>query len=176
MCIFPLAAIGGGTKYRNYFNLFVVWLLTGIWHGANFTFIIWGVFYFVLLVFEKNFNLKPFFESHTVLGRVYTLLAVLFAWVLFRADSVSTALLYIRSMFTFSNNDLGLAFVYLKENCAFVIAAILLSLGIYKGIAKYEEKYRVIEVICEVLLTTVFVISIVYVINGTYNPFIYFNF
>lgn len=95
--------LGGNrcSKKRNIFNLFIVWLLTGIWHGANWTFIIWGLVYFVLIVVEKFiFNI----EGKGFLGRIYTLFIVNLLWVMFRSDSLNDAIAYIRRMFGYNTS------------------------------------------------------------------------
>ncbi len=89
---FPLGGSRVKSKARLVFNLFVVWSLTGIWHGANWTFLCWGLMYFVLLVIEKLTGWeKKYPDKMIVLRRIYTLFFVLMGWVLFRADSITDA-------------------------------------------------------------------------------------
>ena len=92
---FPLGGSRVNTKARHIFNLFVVWLLTGIWHGANWTFIAWGLFYFVLLVIEKQTGLD---KKKAWWGHIYTMFFVVLAWVLFRATNIISAYEYIKIM------------------------------------------------------------------------------
>ena len=98
--------LGGSrvNKLRLILNLLIVWLLTGIWHGASWNFILWGLYYFVFLVMEKLFFINKFnnsklksFISNT-LGRIYSLLVVIFGWVLFRATTLTSAISYIKTM------------------------------------------------------------------------------
>lgn len=168
---------------RNYFNLLVVWLLTGVWHGANWTFIIWGLLYFVFLLIEKASFIGSFVEKHKALGHIYTLLIVNFLWVIFRADGVSQAVQYIKTMLGGSLCGFysGKTFVYIRENIVYLIAAIVFSTSILRNVqlklqAMNEGIKVIMSVISEIVLIIVFIVSIVYVINGTYNPFIYFNF
>ena len=115
---FPL---GGSrvSKGRNVFNLFVVWSLTGLWHGANFTFIAWGLMYFVLIAMEKltGFDKKKG-KGLMPFKWLYTILFVVLGWVLFRADSITDAFEYIKSMFALNSNAIcdGMFTGYLKQN------------------------------------------------------------
>ena len=168
----PLGGSRSKTKTRNYINLFIVWVFTGIWHGANWTFIVWGLFYFVFLFVEKAFNLSELFEKHHIVGHFYTLLVVIFAWVIFRADSLPLAVQYVSSMFDFANIYSGITWVYIKEYLVYFVFAIALST---KLLGKAKDT-RALHLVFDVLLTCAFFVSVLYVINGTYNPFIYFNF
>ena len=98
--------LGGSrvNKPRLVFNLFVVWFLTGVWHGANWTFITWGLMYFVLLSIEKLTVFGKLLEKAKVFNWIYTILFVVCGWVLFRANSITDALIYLKSMFGFNYN------------------------------------------------------------------------
>jgi D-alanyl-lipoteichoic acid acyltransferase DltB (MBOAT superfamily) len=93
---FPLGGSRVKSKYRLVFNLFVVWTLTGIWHGANWTFLVWGIMYFFLIALEK---LTGFLKKLGLLGNIYTMLFVIIGWVVYRSNSLEQAWMYIRSMF-----------------------------------------------------------------------------
>lgn len=179
----------GGSRVnsgRHIFNLLVVWSLTGIWHGANWTFLIWGLLYFVLLAFEKKTNLLKDSERLTVnFGKhIYTLFFVIIGWVIFRSDNLICALTFIKAMLGFEANCVGsrkLIF-YLHEYFPFMIFAIIYSTGIFKKIeAKLDNKnkqrtetlYRCGIDVASIIL---FLVSISYLVIGSYNPFIYFNF
>lgn len=173
---FPL---GGSrvNKPRLIFNLFVVWLLTGVWHGANFTFILWGLMYFVLLVIEKLTNL-PSVKKFMWLKHIYTLLFVILGWVLFRAESVDDAFAYMGSMFGTSGilvDDIALFMI--KENWVFFILSVLFSIPLLKNLVlKRIDSNKIIEISYYLFLSIVFILSVIYIVKGTYNPFIYFNF
>ncbi|MGN1132703.1 MAG: MBOAT family O-acyltransferase, partial [Ruminococcus sp.] len=97
---FPLGGSRVKSKARLVFNLFVVWSLTGIWHGANWTFLCWGLMYFVLLTIEKLIGWeKKYPDKMKILRRIYTLFFVIMGWVLFRADSIGDAGAYFATMF-----------------------------------------------------------------------------
>ncbi|MBQ3291151.1 MAG: MBOAT family protein [Mogibacterium sp.] len=176
----PLGGNRTGSSARNYLNLFVVWLLTGIWHGANWTFIAWGLLYFVFLIIEKATQFGRFINDHKVIGHIYTLFVVIMLWVIFRADGIHQAATYIGTMLGIAGADIysGMTWVYIKENLVYFIFAVALSTDLFARIRnKREVRISVFaDIAGEVCLAAVFAVSIVYIINGTYNPFIYFHF
>ena len=174
---FPLGGSRVKHKSRLIFNLFVVWFLTGVWHGANWTFILWGLMYFLLLTIEK---MTGFYKGDRfkILKHIYTLLFVILGWVLFRTDNVTDAFTYIGAMF--GSTGIGLddtALYLLRENIVYFVFAILISTPIIRIVYyKYFRNNKVISVFVAIVLLVLFLISIVYIVKGTYNPFIYFNF
>ena len=172
---FPLGGSRVNSKARLVFNLFVVWFLTGIWHGANWTFIIWGLIYFVLIATEK---LTGFADKLKGFGHIYTLLFVILGWVLFRANDISHAANYISSMFGLSGNALidDMAIFNLADNKYFFITALIFSLPIAPHLREKCKQNIIANIIYPVLLICIFILSVSYIIKGSYNPFIYFNF
>lgn len=173
---FPLGGSRVKKKSRLIFNLFVVWLLTGVWHGANWTFVAWGLLYFVLLAFEKltNFPEKIKFFNH-----IYTMLFVIIGWVLFRSDSIADALSYLKTMFFMSGAQLfDEKTIFYLDNYKFYLAAGLLAS--FPIIPKIKEKIKInktfYETVASFALLITFIISLTFTIKGSYNPFIYFNF
>lgn len=171
---FPL---GGSrvSKGRMVFNLFVVWLLTGIWHGAWWTFIAWGLLYFVLLTFEKltGLNKKEYWFGH-----IYTMFFVILGWVLFRAPNLGSALVYMKAMFGIGTRGLvsSTAGAYIAQNWIYYILAIL---GCFPLLSKLDEKFgrsRIWNIAYTVGVLVVLVVSVSFICNNAYNPFIYFNF
>ena len=170
----PLGGSRVDTKARLVFNLFVTWALTGIWHGANWTFLAWGLLYFVLLTVEK---LTKFHEKIGGFGHIYTMLFVILGWVLFRADSISAAGSYMGAMFGLTSNGLcdDLILTYLSYNKVYFIFGILACFPIQKLI-KPKINEKLYNVLSAIVLAVLFVISISFMVKGSYNPFIYFNF
>ena len=168
----------GGNRVRagrHIFNLFLVWFLTGLWHGANWTFIVWGLMYFVLLVLEKWLHTEKWPK---VIGHIYTLLFVMLGWMIFRAKSLSDGVQYIGSMFSLTGNkavDYN-ALLYLKEYAYFFIFGLLVSFPIIKAIGKRFSDKQWWYYTKTVFLFAVLVVSVSYMVTGSYNPFIYFNF
>lgn len=173
---FPLGGSRVESKKRLVFNLFVVWSLTGLWHGANWTFIVWGLMYFILITLEK---LTKFDTKLGWFGHIYTLLFVMLGWVLFRADNISYGMSYIKSMFAMNGNILidNSAILYFLENRYFYLSAVLFSLPLKDIIhKKFDLNNKIADRVYIFIILILFIISVSYIIKGTYNPFIYFNF
>lgn len=165
-------------------NLFVVWALTGVWHGANWTFIFWGLGYFILIAMEKIFDIPGRFKNlFAKIGYgIFTFLCVNTGWVLFRADSISQAGNYLKAMIGLNGNGLldNLATQYFCENWIFFIVGILYSVRLFKYMRERIEDNRKlvgkIEWLGMFVYLSLFVLSVSYLVMGAYNPFIYFNF
>ena len=178
--------LGGSrvTPARHIVNLFVVWLLTGIWHGANYTFIAWGLFYFILLVIEKMF-VKP--EKRTgiiqVLWRIVTLLCINFGWILFNASTLRGGGQYICSMLgMFGGKPVITAelIAFLREYGIYMLAGIVFATPIAEKLSNAADKRRVLATAKTYLLPVVYLVVFLwatsFLILGAHNPFIYFNF
>lgn len=164
---------------RHTLNLFVVWLLTGIWHGAGWTFILWGLFYFVLLWAEKHLNWAQ--NWPVLLRRLYTLLAVNFAWVVFRADGLRHAAKYLFSMLGFAPGGLtGGAALWLSEHILEIVLGLVLAVPAARWLREKLYSLRSLRPVWDVCYTIglmiILVLSSTLLIKGSYNPFIYFNF
>ncbi len=173
---FPLGGSRVKKKSRLVFNLFIVWTLTGIWHGANWTFVVWGLFYFVILALEKltGFSKKLGFFSH-----IYTLLLVIIGWVIFRAKNIASAWDYLKDMFGFGSLPLidGTTKFYLSNYCFFLVLGLVFCFPIIRTVkSKMKKNKPIYTLIYGIVLTVFFLISVTYTVKGTYNPFIYFNF
>lgn len=176
---FPL---GGSRvkKPRLVFNLFAVWMLTGIWHGANWTFFFWGLMYFVLIALEKLTGLdknKPN-KFTSVLRWVYTMLFVILGWVVFRANSLPEAFEYAKAMFGLGGNGLiGADFTdYLPTTAIYLIIGAVFSTPVAPFIRSKVKNNVFAEIIFAVLVVASFVLSLASIVSSTHNPFIYFNF
>lgn len=161
-------------KTRWIWNLFSVWLLTGIWHGANWTFILWGGVYFSVLLAEKIFR---FTDKLGWFSHVYTMLIVIIAWVIFRADNVGSAWIYIGNMFGVGATGIcDMIFIdYIKGTAAVLVIAFIGITPLVKNIfAKLKgTKLQFLE---SIWIFVIFILSLLQVVSSTYNPFIYFNF
>ena len=175
---FPLGGSRVKSKARLVFNLFVVWSLTGIWHGANWTFLCWGLMYFVLLTIEKLIGWeKKYPDKMKILRRIYTLFFVVMGWVLFRADSIGDAGAYFTTMFGGGNLIDDATIYYALNYIVYFVIAILVSTPIFKNIsAKINGNNPVVVAVSTVGLFVLLVVSVSYIVKGAYNPFIYFNF
>lgn len=170
--------LGGNrvSKGRHIWNIFVVWFLTGVWHGANWTFICWGLLYFVLLMFEK---LTGFHKKNGWYMHIYTMFFVILGWVLFRADSITAAGQYIGNMFgAGATSFIDATFIDCVKNSAVIfVAAVIFSFPVVSKVGELLEKKPMFKnVLASVCMVVVFIASILICIKATYNPFIYLNF
>lgn len=176
--------LGGNrvSRGRHLFNMFVVWLATGIWHGANWTFLVWGLFYFVILAVEKETGLakklgagkgpKPG-RAASAAGHLYTMLFVLLGWVIFRADSLGQAWQYFAAMFGANGVSVGAkAWFYLREYAPELIAGVLVSGTLLQRLGQKKG----MQTVYAAALVLLFLASVAYVVKGSYSPFIYLNF
>ena len=175
---FPLGGSRVRSKARLVFNLFAVWILTGVWHGANWTFILWGALYFVLITVEKLTGLE---KKNRIkpLGVFYTLFFVLMGWVLFRAESLGAAGEYFKAMFGVGVPLIDNAFKFnFSNNAVFICAAVIFSMPTAKMIGKKLKNRQnpAWDILYALGLLALTFVSCLYIIRGSYNPFIYFNF
>ncbi len=167
-------------KVRTYINLIIVFACTGLWHGASFSFIVWGLWHGLFLVIERLGFKKALDKLPKFIGWIYTMLVVLVGWVFFRADTLSAAMKYLGEMFSFSGGVAnGMAQF---DNLSFIITAIALVLctpvyQLVKGkLEKTEGGKKAAFVIGAVLATGLFILSVIFLTGSGYNPFIYFRF
>ena len=175
--------LGGSRKgkARQLLNILIVWLATGLWHGAAWTFVLWGLWFAVLLLLEK-LALLPVLEKHRVLGHVYTLFFVMLGFVLFDADSAAQAVSRISAMLGAGGLPLSStqAVYYLKSYGPLLVLGILCATPLPKMIVAKLRKSKgaataldVLEPLCvliPLLLGTAFLV------DGSFNPFLYFRF
>ena len=165
--------LGGNRKgkARQIFNLFIVWLLTGIWHGANWNFICWGLYYFVLLMIEKLF-LLPYLEKGKIWPHVYTLFLVVVGWAMFVGNEYGVEFgLLFQKLFVWSSGVSPL--YYLRNYLVVLILSVLCCTEIPKKLWDEMQQVTWTRVLT---VATLFVLSIAYVIGSDSHPFLYFNF
>ena len=182
---FPL---GGSrvTKTKLIRNLFGVWVLTGIWHGASWNFVLWGLMYFILISFEKLTGYPHRFNRawQRVLYRIFTLICIVLGWVLFRAWGTKAAVKYSLGMFGICGNDFICPNVMasLAQYWVFFLIAIVASTPIIKVIKEKLGcgKIKVMNILWEggSVLFYMFILiwSVSFIMIDAHNPFIYFNF
>lgn len=174
--------LGGNrvSKSRLIFNVFVVWLLTGIWHGANWTFLVWGLMYFVLLTIEKLLGLGNRKNKKTsVFNWLFTMFFVLIGWVIFRADSLGQAFEYIKSMFCLNSNTFydKVFTEQLRQGIIYFAFGAVFSFPVIPYFKKrFAGKNALFDILSVMILCVLFVFSLSSIVSGSYNPFIYFNF
>lgn len=180
---FPL----GGSRVENNTimvrNLLVVWSLTGLWHGANWTFVIWGLYNFVFIFIEKLIHFEKQ-DIHPIIMHIYTLFIIIVGFVIFRAPTIYDAGIYICQMFGLQTIGLlcSSTVMIIQEFWIFIVVAIVCSTPIAKRINYYlvhKEWYHmesIFTMLYPITMLLLFYVSVTYIVKGTYNPFIYFNF
>lgn len=181
---FPL---GGNrvSKAKLYRNLFVVWFLTGMWHGASWTFIIWGLYYGILISVEKAFLEKFLYKMPRIVRHIYLLLIVMIGWVFFRVDDLPAAIKFIGIMFGAGNYPvISNAFnVFIIEYWYIIVGAILLSTPIVKVVKSLliKKNKNILNSTLYQVTNAFFIVSCMFIViimlsSSTYNPFLYFRF
>ena len=174
--------LGGNRKgkARQILNLFIVWFLTGLWHGAYYTFIAWGLMYFVLLVLEKQTGLEKKQGSSltTALKWVYTQVFVVLGWVIFRCDTIGDAGVYMKSLFGLNGNAFadGVFAGWFAQNLILLMIGVLLSTPALRMLGEKTKDNRAMQWAKAAALAVLFVLSVASLVSNSYNPFIYFNF
>ncbi len=174
--------LGGSKKgrARTYLNIFAVWLLTGLWHGASLNFAAWGLYFCVLLIIEKAGLLKALEKLPVALRHVYALAAVYFGWLLFAWGDVPNHSLFIKAMLRMSDAGLanGQALYLLTSNILLLAAMAAGSTPLPKKAAMFIcDKFKMAgEALKAAFVTATLVLSTSYLVNGSYNPFLYFRF
>ncbi|WP_233004580.1 MBOAT family O-acyltransferase [Exiguobacterium aurantiacum] len=176
-------------EWKTYRNLAVVWLLTGVWHGASWTFIAWGVYYGVFIMLERAFLGKWLKAMPSWLSLSFTLFVVIIGWVFFRADDFPYAISYLQAMFGLHGGPLfdQQALYYLVQYGVVLTIAIIGATPIPRIIVgkllsqeldetKSMTTRRIVGLVRVTGVTVLFFLSISYIVSSTFNPFIYFRF
>lgn len=177
----------GGNRKHVYLNLAIVFLLTGIWHGANYTFIFWGIWHGIFILIERFFKNRVKHElSFNIWGKglshIYTLLVVVIGWVFFRADNISQGLSYCRSMFGLTSDiqpGFEVSWYLDRYTVTILIVAILWSTPFFAKMKEFILKVlndNIGYILGNIGLLLMFVYSVFRVVSSSYNPFIYFQF
>ena len=164
---------------RNILNISIVWLLTGIWHGASWNYVLWGVYYGVFLIIEKVFLLKKLEKLPNVFSHIYTLFIVIIGWCLFAIENFNILGYYIKLMFGFGGSQfIDNQFIYYLQNYGVILfLGVIVSIGLFGSKYKvFREKYSCVIVVENILLFVFFMICFAMLVNSTYNPFLYFRF
>jgi len=171
--------LGGNrcSKPRWMFNLLAVWAATGIWHGASWNFLLWGLYFFALLVLEKFFLLKLLTRAPAVVGRIYTLFLVAVSWAIFALEDFSHLGAYLRVMFGLGGVPLadGVFGYYFTSYLPVLVLSCAAATPLGK-ICYRRFPVPVRQAVCTVLVLAGLVTGTAYLVAGTYNPFLYFRF
>ena len=172
--------LGGNRKGNVYFNLFVVFLVTGLWHGAAWNFIFWGLWHGIFIIIERAIRNKDFYKRIPLqIKWLVTIFIVIIGWVLFSASSFTEAVEYIGIMFgvvRYSSIAFSIRYFINKKLIFWILISIIASTPLTSNIIEKYKGYKYFEIIKSIVLLILFVISIIFVVNSTYSPFIYFQF
>ena len=180
----PLGGSRGENQDRMVRNLFIVWLLTGIWHGAAWTFVWWGLYYFIFIIAEMIIGIDKM-EGHDRLRHVYVIIAVLISMVIFRSESSEQMVVYFKSMFGFTDKGIfsSLAVMFLQEYAVVFIASVICTIPVKDYYEEYIEDTAFGKAVAaggNFLYVTFIPLMLIFCLaileKGSYNPFIYFNF
>ena len=166
--------LGGNrcSKSKNIRNILIVWLLTGIWHGASWNFIIWGLYFGVILIIEKVFLLKKLEKAPKALRHIYALCLIMIGWLIFSIEDLGTMNIYFKKMFM-NGKIIDNEFIfYLKNYFVYILFGIIFSMPILRKI----KMSKTIKVIGTILYIILFIITLAFIISDSYNPFLYFRF
>lgn len=171
--------LGGNrvTKLKWIRNIFVVWMLTGFWHGANWNYIIWGLYFAIILLFEKLFFQKYLDKSPSFVKWIYSFILILIGWVIFRNEDINVMFMVLKMMFSWSSTNL-VEFVQAYPDAfyysIFFIPAIIFMVPTIKICEKQKTTFK--NIIYNGMLLMLFVLSIMFLLSSTYTPFVYFKF
>lgn len=171
--------LGGNRKgkVRTYGNLFTIFLLTGIWHGAAWQFIVWGIYHGIFSILERMGLGKILEKLPRAIRHIYAILVVIVGWVFFRADNLAHAAAYLGRMFSFRLGSFKNASVVLHLDAVFVVC-FLISLLCVAPIGRRLESCRLMKCpnVSRVMYLLLWFVSVIYMVGLSYNPFIYFKF
>ncbi len=171
--------LGGNRKgkFKTYRNLFVVWLLTGFWHGANWNYVIWGMYFFALLVFEKAWFGEILKKIPTVFRRVYALFFIVIGWLIFYFEDSGAGFEYLKCMFAnpivadqTALYDIVRLLPFLIVSC---VACTPLPRKLY---LKLYDRFKAFPVAMSVVSACFLLLSVAYLVDSSFNPFLYMQF
>ncbi len=174
--------LGGSKKGmgRTFFNIFVVWFLTGLWHGASVNFVLWGLYFCFFLIMEKTWLLKALRKLPRAVSHIYALLVIYFGWLLFAWEDIHGHRVYLKAMAGIGSGGLisreSLYLLVSNVGLLFIMVVGCTSLP-KRLVTKCMKKDGIVTSLCmSIYVAGILLLSIAYLVNGTYNPFLYFRF
>ncbi len=178
--------LGGNRRgrARMYLNLLIVWSLTGLWHGAGFNFLLWGIYYFLLLTAEKAFLLGLLNKAPNAIRHIYSIIFILIGWLIFASDASASsltlreALSCLRIMFCIGSNPLISAetLYTLNRNLLLLLILLAASTPISKTLLTRASNRSFVTPILNIMTPALLILCTAYLVNSGYNPFLYFRF
>ena len=175
----------GGNKVKKiklYRNILIVWLLTGLWHGASWNFVIWGIYFGIILIIEKKFLLTKLEKIPSFISRIYVLFLVMISFIIFNADNIGQALQKIGGLIGITENTIitDTTIYYLKSYILIILISIIVSTPIIKNAIIKAKENKCIEKIVNILeplvIGLLLIICTGYLVDNSFNPFLYFRF
>lgn len=169
--------LGGNrcSKKRHILNLFVVWSLTGLWHGASWNFLFWGIYYFILLTVEKYLLNSVINRIPKIIRRIITFVLVLFGWVLFACTNIADIGLFFKALFGFNGFTDTSSMYILISNLIFLAIMSVCSTELF-SVPEPKKNEHISFILLFILSVALFAVSLMCLIGDTYNPFLYFRF
>ena len=174
--------LGGSKKGmgRTFFNIFVVWFLTGLWHGASVNFVLWGLYFCFFLIMEKTWLLKALQKLPRAVSHIYALLVIYFGWLLFAWEDIHGHRVYLKAMAGIGSGGLisRESLYLLVSNIGLLFIMVVGCTSLPKRlVTKCMKKDGLVTSLCmSIYVAGILLLSIAYLVNGTYNPFLYFRF
>lgn len=172
--------LGGNRKgaVMTYINIFVVWFLTGFWHGASWNFAVWGLYFAVILMLEKAFLLKALEKAPAFVSHVYAVLLILFGWVIFSFDSLGDGIAYFQTMFGMgAGGAVDDMFLYsLHSYWPILLVGLAACVPLWKNLADKYFLHGKRYILVGALALAVLALCTIYLVDSSYNPFLYFRF
>lgn len=166
--------LGGNrcSKICNIRNLIIVWALTGIWHGAAWNYILWGIYFGIILIIEKYLLKDKLTKLPKFMRHLYAIILIMIGWVIFSIEDISTLKIYFGKMFI-NDNFIDREFIfYLRNYFVFIVSGILFSMPIFKNI----KINMIMKMLIVIVFIVLFIMTIAMLISDSYNPFLYFRF
>lgn len=163
-------------------NILVVWMLTGLWHGASWNFIIWGIYFGVILIIEKYCLNKVLEKLPRVIRNIYAMFIVMISFIIFSSDDISSALVAIKGLFSFSSLKLSNDFIiyYIRSYGVILIGGLVLCTPLIKNVINKLRENKILNYIINIFEVIILVLILVVItsmlIDSSYNPFLYFRF
>lgn len=161
-------------------NIIIVWFLTGLWHGASWNFIIWGLYFGLILLIEKLFLKKYFSKVPAIFKHIYVLFIVLISFIIFNSTTIDEAITTIKNLFISNSLINSGTIYYLKSYLPLILISLIgatpLIKNIYTKLSKNKTLNKILNILEPIYLIILLIIVTAYLIDSTYNPFLYFRF
>lgn len=161
-------------------NILIVWFLTGLWHGASWNFIIWGLYFGLILLIEKLFLKKYFSKVPAIFKHIYVLFIVLISFIIFNSTTIDEAITTIKNLFISNSLINSGTIYYLKSYLPLILISLIgatpLIKNIYTKLSKNKTLNKILNILEPIYLIILLIIVTAYLIDSTYNPFLYFHF